>query len=149
MLGYFDYMLGFEWLCSESYYKFKEIENYNETAHWDLYLGERKFFPLIYGVAQGLLALRKAVTIHVKKYDIFSRVFDIANQLQTRHSPFAPLGQVDEKQSSWRQSLHLFFFRTMAVKTLKNPYHLQTEAKTFLERGRKLICEKKNRKLRI
>ena len=32
MLGYFDYMLGFEWLCSESYYKFKEIENYNETA---------------------------------------------------------------------------------------------------------------------
>ena len=46
MLGYFDYMLGFERLCSENYYKFKEIENYNETAHWDLYLGERKLFFL-------------------------------------------------------------------------------------------------------
>ena len=27
---------------------------------------------------------------------IFSRVFDIADQLLTRQSPFAPLGQVDE-----------------------------------------------------
>ena len=45
---------------------------------------------------KGFPALRKAVTIHVKKYDIFSRVFDIANQLLTRHTPFAPLGQVDE-----------------------------------------------------
>ena len=35
----------------------------------------------------------------------------------------------------------------MAVKTLKNLYHLQTDAKTFLERGRKLICEKKNREV--
>ena len=33
---------------------------------------------------------------HVKKYDILSRVFDIANQLLTRYSPFAPLGQVNE-----------------------------------------------------
>ena len=45
---------------------------------------------------KGFPALRKAVTTHVKKYDIFSRVFDIANQLLTRHTPFAPLGQVDE-----------------------------------------------------
>ena len=87
-------------------------ETKERICHWDLYLGERKFFPIIYGVAQGFLALRKAVTIHVKKYDIFSRVFDIANQLQTRHSPFAPLGQVDEKQSSWRQSLHLLTARS-------------------------------------
>ena len=27
----------------------------------------------------------------LKKYDTFWRVFDIANQLLTRHSPFAPL----------------------------------------------------------
>ena len=31
----------------------------------------------------------------MKKYDSFSRVFDIANQLLTRHSPFTPLGQVN------------------------------------------------------
>ena len=54
------------------------------------------FYYTNYGVIQGFPALRKAVTTHVKKYDIFSRVFDIANQLLTRHSPFAPLGQVDE-----------------------------------------------------
>ena len=49
-----------------------------------------------YSVIQGFSALRKAVTTHVKKYNIFSRVFDIADQLLTRHSHFAPLGQVDE-----------------------------------------------------
>ena len=32
----------------------------------------------------------------VLKYRIFSRVFDIANQLLTRLSPFESLGQVDE-----------------------------------------------------
>ena len=31
-----------------------------------------------------------------KKYDIFSRLFDIANRPLTRHSPFAQLRQVDE-----------------------------------------------------
>ena len=31
----------------------------------------------------------------MRKYDIF-RVFDITNQLLTRHSPFVPLDQVDE-----------------------------------------------------
>ena len=40
--------------------------------------------------------LRKAVTTHVENYLSFSRVFDIVNQLLTCHSPFAPLGQVDE-----------------------------------------------------
>ena len=49
-----------------------------------------------YSVIQGFSALRKAVTTHVKKYNIFSRVFDIADQLLTRRSHFAPLGQVDE-----------------------------------------------------
>ena len=54
------------------------------------------FYLINYGVIQGFLALRKALTTHVKKYRIFPRVFDIANQLLTRHSPFAPLGRVDE-----------------------------------------------------
>ena len=48
------------------------------------------------GVIQGFPALRKAVTTHVKKYRIFSTCVDIANQLLTRHSPLAPLGQVDK-----------------------------------------------------
>ena len=47
-----------------------------------------------YGVIRGFPAPRNAVTTHVKKYHIFSRVLDIANQLLTRQSPFAPLGQV-------------------------------------------------------
>ena len=47
------------------------------------------------GVSQGFLALKKAVAAHVKKHRIFSRVL-IFNQLHTRHSPLAPLGQVDE-----------------------------------------------------
>ena len=47
------------------------------------------------GVLQGFPALRKAVITHVKKYRIFS-CFDMANQLLSRHSPLAPLGQVDE-----------------------------------------------------
>ena len=48
-----------------------------------------------YGAIQGFLTLRKVLT-HVKKKYIFSRVFNIANQLLKRHSPFAPLGHVDE-----------------------------------------------------
>ena len=47
-------------------------------------------------VLQGFLALRKAAKTLMEKYDIFSRLFDIANQPLTRHSPFAQLRQVDE-----------------------------------------------------
>ena len=43
----------------------------------------------------GIFGLRKAVTTHVKKDRFFSTCVDIANQLLTRHSPLAPLGQVD------------------------------------------------------
>ena len=53
------------------------------------------FYHTNCGSIQGFPTLRKAVTTHVEKYDIFSCV-DIANQLLTRHSPLAPLGQVDE-----------------------------------------------------
>ena len=47
-----------------------------------------------YGVKKGFLTPRNSLTKHVKKYHIFSRVFVIANQQLTRHSPCAPLGQV-------------------------------------------------------
>ena len=49
------------------------------------------YYHINYGVIHGFPAPRKAVTTHVKKYDTFSRVFDFANQLLTRHSPFTPL----------------------------------------------------------
>ena len=48
------------------------------------------------GVIQRFPALRKAVTTHVKKISYFFMCVDVANQLLTRHSPLAPLGQVDE-----------------------------------------------------
>lgn len=48
------------------------------------------------GVIQRFPALRKVVTTHVKKYRIFSTRVVIANQLLTRNSPLAPLGQFDE-----------------------------------------------------
>ena len=56
---------------------------------------DNMFYHINCGAIQEFPALRKAFTTHVKKYRIFSRV-DIANQLLTRHSPLAPLSQVDE-----------------------------------------------------
>ena len=56
--------------------------------------GNERLVNLIYlincGVIQGFPALRKAVK------NIFFTCIDIANQLLIRHSPLAPLGQVDE-----------------------------------------------------
>ena len=64
-----------------------------------------------------------------EKIPYFFHVFDIANQLLTRHSPFAPLGQVDEwtvKPSRFSIQGRLSkFFRIMAAKTLKNLYRSQ------------------------
>ena len=61
---------------------------------------------------------------------MFSRVFDIANQLLTRYSTFVPLGYLDErtaKPTSFSIQGRLSeFFRIMAAITLKNPYRLQT-----------------------
>ena len=75
----------------------------------------------------------------MKKYDIFSGVFDIVNQLLTRHLPFAPLGQVDELTAkpsllSIRGCL-LEFSLIKASKTLKKFVSLTDSAvHTFLER---------------
>ena len=59
-----------------------------------------KVYIVIYhincGVIQGFPVLRKAVITRVKKISYFFTCVDIANQLLTRHSPLAPLGQVDE-----------------------------------------------------
>ena len=89
----------------------------------------KRFYHINYVVIQGFPALRKAVTTHVKKYDIFSLVFDIANQL-TRPSRLAPFGQVDGSKAFIILNPRSFveFFRIMAAKTLENSYRLQIVA---------------------
>lgn len=54
------------------------------------------FYHVNCDLIQGFTALKKAVTTHAKKYDNFSRVVDVANQLPTHYSPYAPLTQVVE-----------------------------------------------------
>ena len=96
-------------------------------------------YHINYDVIQGSAALTKAVTTPFKKYDIFSRVFDNANQLLTPHSPFAPLGQVDKwtaKPSTFsiQGSLSAELCRIMAAKTFKNFVPLTgSDVQTFLE----------------
>ena len=87
-------------------------------------------YHINHGVIEGFLALRKAVTTHVKKYRIFLLLFDIANQLLTRHSYFAPLGQVDER-------------------TAKPSPSCRQWRSNFPRKGRKPKCGKKNRKIRF
>ena len=78
-------------------------------------------------------------------------MFDIANQLLTHHSPFAPLGQVDEwtakpSQFSIRGCLSEFS-RIMAAKTLKNSYRYRQWRSNFPGRERKPKYEEKQPKL--
>ena len=77
----------------------------------------------------------------MKKCDIFTRVSDIANQLLTRHSPFAPFSQVDEwtaKPSPFSiQGSLLDFSQITAAKTLKNLYFLQTVTSKLSYKGKK------------
>ena len=76
-----------------------------------------------------------------QRYDIFSHVFDTTNQLLTRHSPFAPLGQVDEwtakpSRSSVQGSLSELF-RITTTKTLKNLYRSQKMTFKLSQKGKK------------
>ena len=91
------------------------------------------------------------LTTHVKKYRIFPRVFDIANQLLTRHSPFAPFGQVDEwtaKPSPFSiQGSLLDFSQITAAKTLKNLYFLQTVTSKLSYKGKKTNTRKEKLKI--
>ena len=98
------------------------------------------FYHINCGVIQGFPALRIAVTTHVKRYRIFSRV-DIANQLLTRHSSLAPLDQVDE----WTANPSRFLMqvvclenpRIVAAKTLRNTYCWQTLRFKLFQKGKK------------
>ena len=75
--------------------------------------GSKRFYHINYGVIQGFPALRKAVTTYVKKYDIFY-VFDIANQLLTRHSPFAPI-MIMTLKWSWNSVLWNWIVREIKL----------------------------------
>ena len=86
------------------------------------------------------LALRKAVTSHMneKIRYFFLCVFDIASQLLTRHSPFAPLGQVDEwtaKPSRFSIQGNLSeLSRIMPAKNIKKAVpRKDNDVQTFLE----------------
>ena len=87
-------------------------------------------YHINYGVIQGFLTFRKAVKAHVKKYRIFLRVFDIANQLLTLQSHFAPVGQVDERSAKPSPSCRQW-------------------RSNFPRKGREPKCRKNNRKIRI
>ena len=70
----------------------------------------------------------------MKKYRTFSRVFDITNQLLTRHSPFAPLGQNEPFSIQGRLSE---FFRIWLLKHWKILVAYRRWRSNFPRRGRK------------
>ena len=112
---------------------------------------DKYIYQINYGVIKRFPAMRKAATTHVKKYDIFSRVFDIANQLLTRHSPFAPLGQVDE----WTAKPSRFSIQgslseipqIMATRTFINPFCSRTLTFNLLLKGKKTNLQKEKPKV--
>ena len=89
-------------------------------------LSYRIFFAVLWWFLESLCSLRpksdsqihllsqpwKALTTHAEKYDIFSGVFNIANQLLTRQSPFTSV--VDE----WTASLHHSQFKVVCRNVL-------------------------------
>ena len=84
----------------------------------------------------------------MQKYRIFSRVFDIANQLLTRNSPFAPLGRVDKwtaKPSRFyiQDRLSEFFSDNGCQNTEKYVSLTASDIKTFLETEENQNMERK------
>ena len=101
---------------------------------------ENRIYHINYGVLQGFPALRKAVTTHSKRYCIFSRVYNIANQLLTRHSPFAPLGLVNERRSfhhSQSKVVCRICFGLWLLKHWKTRVAFRQWRSSFSRRGRK------------
>ena len=82
------------------------------------------------------------------KISYFFTCVDIVNQLLTRHSPLAPIGQVDERTAkpsrfSIQDSL-TELSRIVAVKTLKKSLFLtESEVQTFLEGEKNNIPKEK------
>ena len=94
----------FDKICPQFFFFFCfSFNNYSQAADAFfniLLLLEMKCLRIIYVinccVLQGFLAKRKALMTHVKTTTIFLRVFKIANQLLTRHSPFVTMCGVVE-----------------------------------------------------
>lgn len=125
------------------FFSFDPLRYWVSWALLNFYYSTVTFLCLInYVVIQRFLALRKAVTSQVKKYVNILLVFDIADQLLIRHSPFVSLCDVDEWMAKPSlQGRSLKFSWIMAGNTLKK------FALKFPRRGRKPRCSKKNRKL--
>ena len=124
-----------------------------DRLRWSISPKIKYFHHINYGVIQGFPALGKAVTTHVKKYNTFSRVFNIANGLLTHHSPFAPLGQVYKWtakpspfsiQGGLSESFGLWLLKNPKVLVAYRQWHSNSP-----RRERKPKYEKKKRKLGI
>ena len=93
-------------------------------------------YRLKFGVIQGFLALRKAVTTYVKKYDIFSCVW-YRQSAAERHSPFALLRWLmNERQSrhhSQSKVVWRIFFGLWLLNTKKSVSLTDNDVQTFLE----------------
>ena len=101
----------------------------------------------------GISGSEKSRNNTCEKISYFFTSVDIANQLLTRHSPLAPLGQVDEwtaKPSRFLNTSCLSkLFSNYGDKNTKNSVSLTDgEVQTSLE-GEENQSSKRNRKLRI
>ena len=106
-------------------------------------------YHINYGVLQGFPALRKAVTTYLKRYRIFSRVYDTANQLLTRHPPFAPFGQEDKRTANTSlfsiQGRLSDFFRIIVKNTEKSVSLSDSGVQAFLEGEENQNTERKTK----
>ena len=112
---------------------------YTERKNWQL-LCDKTFYHTNYGVVQGFPALRKAVTTLLKKIRYFFTCVWYRQSAAERHTPFTPLGQVDEwtvKPSPFSIQCRLSeYFRIMSAKKTEIFVSTLTESdvQTFLER---------------
>ena len=94
-------------------------------------------YHINYGFIQGFLALRKAITSQVKKYNIFFSVFDIVDSLLTHYLPFVLPFSVQGCLSE--------FFQIVAAKTLKNLFRWQTVTLKLSYKGKKQNVKRKTK----
>ena len=106
------------------------------------------FYHINYGVLQGFPALRKAVTTYLKRYRIFSRVYDTANQLLTSHPPSRhSVRYMNERRilhHSQSKVVFRIFFGLWLLKTLKIRIAFRQWRSSFFRRGRKPKYGKKD-----
>ena len=99
--------------------------------HWYLLIiSEKSFLSHKLRCYAGISGPEKSRNNTREKISYFFTCVDIANQLLTRHSPLAPLGQVDEWTAKFSrlsiQGSLLELSRIVAAKILTNPYRWKT-----------------------